>query len=193
MLVVCRNCQRGNREDASFCDGCGTRLSGASDTPEAPPQVELRYGTFVFCDMVQSTALANRIDLEELRRVFRWFRERVDAVTRQHGGHLIRFVGDGAFLSFGLPRASEDATEAAVQAGLSLVREISGGEPIPGLRLALRVGIASGTVVYGDVIEGAAVKEESIVGSVAHLAARLAAAAPPEPRSRPHRRPSRRA
>ncbi|MDM0045948.1 AAA family ATPase [Variovorax dokdonensis] len=148
--------------------------------PPLPAPVEFRYGTFLFCDMVQSTALANRIDLEELRQVFRWFREQVGVVANQHGGNIIRFVGDGAFLSFGLPQATEDATEAAVLAGLALVKAVSESEPIPGLRIALRVGIASGTVVYGDMIEGAAFKEESIVGAVAHLAARLAAAAPPD-------------
>lgn len=178
MSIACRHCQRANRDDATFCDGCGRRIATGTSY-DAYGAVELRYGTFLFCDLVHSTALASRIDGEDLRRVFQWFRGQVDIVARQHEGHLIRFVGDGAFLSFGLPQASEDSPESAVRAGLGLVRAISSTEPIPGVRLALRVGIASGTVVFGDVIEEAAIKEDSIVGSVAHLAARLAAAASP--------------
>lgn len=178
MPLQCRHCQRTNRDDASFCDCCGRRLRGGAADAASESTVELRYGTFVFCDLVHSTALANRIDLEDLRRVFRWFREQVDLVARHHDGHLIRFVGDGAFLSFGLPEASEDATESAVRAGLALVSAISTGEALPGISLALRVGIASGTVVFGDLIDEAVVKEQSVVGSVPHLAARLAATAP---------------
>jgi len=179
MLIECRHCQRANREDALFCDACGRRMAAGGELAERAA-VELRYGTFVFCDMVHSTALANRIDLEDLRRVFRWFRQQVDLVAKQHDGHLIRFVGDGAFLSFGLPRASEDAAESAVRAGLGLVNAMRAGEPIPGLKLSVRVGIASGTVVFGDMIDEPLIKEESVIGTVPHLAARLADQAPPD-------------
>jgi class 3 adenylate cyclase/tetratricopeptide (TPR) repeat protein len=178
MTIECHQCHHRNRAEASFCDECGCRLRGEEADSSRARLVELRHGTFAFCDLVGSTELANRLDLEDLRLVFRWFREQVAMVSRLHDGHLIRFIGDGAFLSFGLARASEDASEAAVRAGLALVTAISAREPLPGVSLALRVGIASGTVVVGDMIDEAVVKEESVVGSVPHLAARLAAAAP---------------
>ena len=179
MPVLCSSCQRQNRDGARFCDGCGTAL-GAADTSQAQVQrsVELRHGTFMFCDLVQSTRLANRLDLDNLRLVFRAFREAVADVTRRHGGFLTRFVGDGAFMSFGYPEAREDAAESAVLAGLDLVKALRAATPVAGVSLDVRVGIASGTVVMGDLIDESAVHEEAVVGSVPHLAARLVAEAP---------------
>jgi class 3 adenylate cyclase/tetratricopeptide (TPR) repeat protein len=175
--IACPSCRHENRASARFCDECGTGLIAAYSRAQ-DRVVELRHGTFLFCDLVNSTLLANRLDLEDLRIVFRAFREVVGEVTRAHGGYLNRFVGDGAFVSFGYPVAREDAEESAVRAGLEMVRALRASKSAVDVELDLRVGIASGTVVVGEMIGGAAVSEESVIGSVPHLAARLLSEAP---------------
>jgi class 3 adenylate cyclase len=139
---------------------------------------ELRHATLLFCDLVDSTLLANRLDLEDFREVSRTFEARVADVCRRQGGYVLRILGDGAFMAFGYPRAEDDAAEAAVHAGLLLVEEVRALRPLPEVTLALRVGIASGTAVMGELIDVAVVKEEAVAGPVANLAARLAGAGP---------------
>lgn len=180
MVNTCPACLHQTRRRARFCDRCGIPLDGPiPPLADHDRSVEQRHATFLFCDLVHSTQLANTLDLEDLRRVFRQFRYTVAEVAKRHAGHLTRFVGDGAFMSFGYPEAREDAPDSAVRAGLDLVRSVRSMAPMPGVSLDLRVGIASGTVAVGDLIDEAAVKEESVIGSAPHLAARLVAEAPP--------------
>lgn len=179
MPFVCPACQHPYRESARYCDQCGQRLDAVVPPPKAERRAELRQATFLFCDLVQSTRMANQLALEDLRLVFRSLREVVAQATQRHDGYLMRFVGDGAFVSFGYPEAREDAAESALRAGLEMLRELRRSSPVPGVTLEMRVGVASGTVVVGEEIDESAVKEESVIGSVPHLAARLVALAPP--------------
>ncbi|HJZ72696.1 MAG TPA: AAA family ATPase [Vicinamibacterales bacterium] len=176
MHAICSICGTTNRVNARFCDECGKPLAEATSAA-SERGVELRHATILFCDLVESTRLANRLDLEDLRVVFRVFRDVVARVVADHGGHVKGFVGDGAFVSFGYPLGREDAEEAAIRAAIQLVHALETSNPI-GVHLEVRVGIASGTVVVGDSIAGVAVAEESVIGSVPHLAARLLALAP---------------
>lgn len=133
----------------------------------------------LFCDIVDSTVLANRLDPEDLLAVFTKFREIVRSVTRKHSGFRLRFIGDGARIVFGHPDTREDATESAVRCGLAVAEEMRAAKLLPDHVLELRVGIASGTAVLDEDLEETAVTNEAIVGTVVHLAARLAAAAAP--------------
>lgn len=180
MALPCPDCAQINRPGARFCDQCGLRFSEDHQVRAIPNrQIGLRHGTFVFCDLVQSTRLAARLDLDDLRTVYKSFQHAVATVSRRHGGHLIRFVGDGAFISFGYPEAREDAAESAVRTGLDLVRSLSSLDVVKGVSLELRVGISSGTVVMGDTIDESAVHEDSVYGQVPALAVRLLSVAPP--------------
>ena len=163
MAASCPECDQVNRAGANYCDHCGIRLAGETASGEGRVRtVGLRHGTFIFCDLVQSTRLAARLDLDDLRIVYKSFQRAVAAVSRRHGGHLIRFVGDGAFITFGYPEAREDAAESAVRAGLDLVSSLGKLDVVQDVRLELRVGVASGTVVMGDNIDEAAVHEDSV-------------------------------
>lgn len=186
MAVICAACREPNRPGARYCDACGTRLDDSRAVPGHDRTIERRPVTVAFCDLAQSTRLANTLDVDDLRVVFRHFREIVEAVVRQHDGHEIRplhtavqFNGDGAFILFGYPQARDDAAECAVDAGLSLIAGIRRARPVAGVTLDARVGIASGTAVTGDLQREAATHQESVVGSVVHLAARLVAEAQP--------------
>ncbi|MDM0105030.1 adenylate/guanylate cyclase domain-containing protein [Variovorax sp. J22R24] len=140
---------------------------------------ELRQGTVLFCDLVQSTRLANVLDPDDLRLVFSSIHRVVREVSRRHSGYIVRFVGDGAFVVFGYPAIQEDSAESAVRAGIDFVHSIRSVRAPAPASLEMRVGIASGTVVMGEMIDGAAIDEQSVTGPVAHLAARLVACAPP--------------
>ena len=177
MTLSCLKCQSPNRDGARFCDNCGEPIGAIQEGQKR--HVELRHGTLVYCDLVQSTELANRLDIEDLRLVFKAFYLCVDEVCKRHRGFLIRFVGDGAVMSFAFPVVLENAAESAIRAALQLTSEIRQATPVPGVDLNLRVGIASGTVAVGDLTNEAALKEEAIFGLVPHLAARLMASAAP--------------
>ncbi len=168
----CLGCRAPARPGARFCDQCGLRLLAAD-------RGELRVGTLLFCDLVQSTQLAHQLNLDDLHHVFAAVQRAVRQVSWRHDGYLVRFVGDGAFIVFGYPTVHEDSALSAVAAGLDLVQAVAGIDNPAGEPLQLRVGIATGRVVMGEMVVGAAIDEQSVAGPVAHLAARLAAAAEP--------------
>src|SRR5882762_3780256 len=86
-------------------------------------------------------------------------------------------MGDGVLVYFGYPQAHEDDPERAVRAGLAVIDEVAGVD-IPE-RLAVRLGIASGLVVVGDLIGEGAAQERGVVGETPNLAARLQGLAEP--------------
>jgi hypothetical protein len=86
-------------------------------------------------------------------------------------------MGDGVLVYFGYPQAHEDDAERAVRAGLDLVQavsELKSGDP-----LQIRVGIATGLVVVGDLVGSGEAQERGIVGETPNLAARLQGIAEP--------------
>jgi class 3 adenylate cyclase len=97
-------------------------------------------------------------------------------VTR-FGGFAARRVGDGVLVYFGYPRAHEDDPERAVRAGLALIEEIGQLESPEPLRV--RLGIATGLVVVGDLVGSGISNENEVVGAVPNLAARLLSLAEP--------------
>jgi class 3 adenylate cyclase/tetratricopeptide (TPR) repeat protein len=158
-------------------------IAGLSEVmaPPAPlgtlaAQAERRQITFLFCDLVGSSALAIRLDLELLRDVISSYYETVANVIARFDGFVARYMGDGALAYFGYPQAHEDAARLAVRAGLALVGAVA-ALPAPE-RLHARVGIATGLVVVGD-LAGAATEHE-VVGEAPNLAARLQALAAPD-------------
>ncbi len=148
---------------------------------EAPrAEAERRQITIMFCDLADSTALSNSLDVEELRVVLRTFQAAAGLVIERQGGFVNSYMGDGILTLFGYPQAHEDDAKRAVRAGLELVAAVAALQPLPGgVRLRLRVGIATGTVVVGEVIGAGASREESVVGSTPNLAARLQSLALP--------------
>ena len=94
------------------------------------------------------------------------------------GGRIARYEGDGVLAYFGYPAASEADAERAVRAGLELAHRI-GAESIAGERLSVRVGIASGVVIVGELLRSHAADNPPVVGEPPNLAARLQALAEP--------------
>ena len=103
------------------------------EPPGSPPSAtgERRQLTVLFGDLVGSTALAERLDPEDVGEVLRAYQECCTAAIVRLGGHVARYLGDGVLAYFGYPRAQEDAAERAVRAGLAIV-EATDRLPRPG-------------------------------------------------------------
>jgi class 3 adenylate cyclase/predicted ATPase len=150
----------------------------SSDAP-APTDAERRQLTVMFCDLVGSTALAARLDPEDLREVIAAYHRAVADTVAGLDGFVAKYMGDGVLVYFGYPRAHEDDAERAVRAGLGVIDAV-GRLDIQSVKLQARVGIATGLVVVGDLIGEGSAREQSVVGETPNLAARLQALAEPD-------------
>jgi class 3 adenylate cyclase len=152
--------------------------ASAATAAEAPANsAERRQLTVMFCDLVGSTALSARLDPEDLRTVVGAYHRCAAAVIERTGGFVAKYMGDGVLAYFGYPRADEHDAERAVRAGLALVEAVAGLETAVGEPLQVRVGIATGLVVVGDLIGEGEARERGVVGETPNLAARLQALA----------------
>ena len=127
----------------------------------------------MFCDLVGSSALAARLDPEDLRSVIGAYHDCIARVIAQNDGVIARYIGDGVLASFGYPQAHEDDAEQATRTGLKLVDAVASIQTDIGARLQVRVGIATGIVVVGDLTGEGAAKEHAVIGETPNLAARL--------------------
>jgi len=132
----------------------------------------------MFCDLVDSVGLAERLDPEILRDILRDYQHRATKIVEAAGGLVARYHGDGILSYFGYPVVSEDDAECAIRAGLELIKDVESLPPSPE-KLFVRVGIATGTVVVGELVASAAADQPSIVGGTPNLAARLQSIAEP--------------
>jgi class 3 adenylate cyclase len=161
----------------STAEANATSAVAAADVSAQP--AERRQLTVMFCDLVGSTALSARLDPEELRAVIGGYHHCCAAVIERAGGFVAKYMGDGVLAYFGYPRADERDAERAVRAGLALVEGVAGVDTAARTRLQVRVGIATGLVVVGDMIGEGAAQEQAVVGETPNLAARLQALAQP--------------
>jgi hypothetical protein len=104
----------------------------------------------MFCDLVGSTPLSGRYDPEDLREIVGAYHRCVADAVAPFAGFVAKYMGDGVLIYFGYPEAHEDDAERAVRAGLAVIDAVGGlTTPEP---LNVRLGIASGIVVVGDLI-----------------------------------------
>jgi class 3 adenylate cyclase len=142
------------------------------------PEAEKRHATVVKCDIVGSTGVMQSLDLDGQLAFKRGWEQLVTQVASRHAGHVERFEGDGALLTFGHPEGREDAAESAIRMGLELVENVRGATFVPGARLQVRVGIASGQIAV--LKRPLVAKSESIAGVTIDMAERLRAGADPD-------------
>jgi class 3 adenylate cyclase len=134
---------------------------------------ERRQLTVMFCDLVGSTALASRLDPEDLREVIGAYHKRVAETIGRFEGFVAKYMGDGVLAYFGYPQAHEDDAERAVRAGLAVVEAVR-KMPTPEA-LQVHIGLATGLAVVGDLIGSGAAQEQAVIGETPNLAARLQA------------------
>lgn len=173
MAVQCPTCGASADADARFCSRCGRTLA-------AGIAVERRVvATILFCDLVESTKLGERVDPELLREIQAQYFAVCSLALHRHGGHIEKFIGDAVLCVFGIPRVSEDDALRACRAALDLLDGI--GELNERLaaewsvRLEVRVGINT-----GEVVAGALGRDQILAtGDAVNVAARLEQAAGP--------------
>jgi class 3 adenylate cyclase/predicted ATPase len=124
----------------------------------SPAAASRRTVTVLFCDIVDSTPLGERLDVETYRRIQRGYFDAVRGVLERHGGTVEKFIGDAVMAVFGLPVLHEDDALRALRAASELREAVA---PLDeelvrdhGLRLRVRVGVATGEVMTGDSAEG---------------------------------------
>ena len=155
-------------------------LRGPSPTPSSTDAAERRQLTVMFCDLVGSTAMSTRLDPEDMREVVAAYQKCVSETVRRFGGFVAKYMGDGVLAYFGYPQAHEHDAERAVRAGLAIVEAAPTLQTAAGAPLHVRVGLATGIVVVGDLLGSGEAQERGVVGDTPHLAARLQVIAPPD-------------
>jgi class 3 adenylate cyclase/predicted ATPase len=139
----------------------------------------------MFCDLVDSTALSERLDPEEWREVVRAYQATCAEVISRFDGHIAQYLGDGILVYFGYPMAHEDDVQRAIRVGLGIVEAMRGQGPgyklqergtIGGAQhtapLRLRIGIHTGLVVVGE-MGGGSKREQLALGDTPNIAARI--------------------
>jgi class 3 adenylate cyclase/tetratricopeptide (TPR) repeat protein len=166
------------RAIAELQGGAPARIETAIES--APrDDAERRHLTVMICDLVGSTALSARLDPEDMRVVIDAYHAACARITRTYDGFLAEFRGDGILAYFGYPTAHEDDAERTVRAGLDIIAAVARLETRAAEPLAVRIGIATGLVVIGDLSREGALREHAVVGETPNLAARLEALAEP--------------
>lgn len=128
---------------------------------------ERRNLAVLFCDLVGSTRMSEQLDAEELRDIVIGYQSTAVRVVQKYGGRISQFMGDGVMAYFGWPSARENNSESAVRAALEL------GRAVREIGLSCRIGIATGSVVVGDIQGDNLRLKDQVVGRTPNLAARL--------------------
>jgi class 3 adenylate cyclase len=171
-VASCPTCGTSNPDGAKFCQECGAPQGVLGERRR-------RLVTTLFCDLVGSTDLAERLDAEHLRRVLDGYFDAMRSAIGRHGGSVEKFIGDAVVGTFGIPETHEDDALRAVRAALDMRSAAEELDSAMGdrasVRIRVRIAINSGEA-FAD--EAAAV-EGRIGGDVFNTAARLQNAADP--------------
>ena len=155
-----------------------TELGGPRAAAVIRPEAERRQITAFFCDLVGSTALGSRLDPEDFNELISAYHTCIVETVQPFGGFVARHFGDGDLVYFGYPDAREDDAEQAIHAALEIVSAVGAIRAGIPEQLEVRVGIATGLVIVGD-LSLTEVQERQVVGEPLNIAARLQALAEP--------------
>jgi class 3 adenylate cyclase/tetratricopeptide (TPR) repeat protein len=162
-------------------------LEDDSTIPPEPtrsaPGAERRELTVMFCDLADSTVLAQQLDPEDLCEVIRAYQATAAAVIGQYEGYIAQYLGDGLLVYFGWPVAHEDDGLRGVHAGLGIVEAITTTlnprlQREKGVQIAIRLGLHTGPVVVGE-MGGGGRHEHLATGDTVNIASRLEGLAAP--------------
>ena len=170
-LPPIRKCTSAASEDITAAPSKATAAAGSAGDAERRPL------TVMFCDLADSTALSTRLDPEDLQDVIRAYQETCAEHIREYEGFVAKYMGDGILVYFGYPTSLERNAERAVRSALDIVAALAalnntlGREK--GIEIAVRVGIATGIVMVGEVVGEGMAQERTVIGEAPNMAARL--------------------
>jgi class 3 adenylate cyclase/tetratricopeptide (TPR) repeat protein len=170
---------RSFQSESSDADPREERTPVPSNSTAEQAEAERRQLTVMFCDLVGSTSLAERLDPEDFRDIIRSYQDACAGAISRYEGYVARYVGDGLLVYFGFPRAHEDDAERALHAALGIIAVMDRLSSRLGQTLEVRIGIATGHVVVGDIVGDGAAQEQTVIGETPNLAARLQGLADP--------------
>lgn len=198
--VPCPSCRASNPPEHRFCGQCGAPLdpaggqngtqAGVNTARPAPVHAasagtvlpgEMKQVTVLFCDIVGSTPLTERLGAEAMRDLVASFLDASLAEVDHYGGTTPQFTGDGFMALFGAPVTQEDHVQRALLAALAILEALGGTGDANGrekFHVPVRIGIHTGPVVFGP-IGGRAPMDYTAIGDTANVAARLQQAAEP--------------
>ena len=153
------------------------RTGAEATSPAQHRDAEFRQITVMFCDLVGSTQLSEKLDPEDLQKIIDSYRRECSTAIRRYGGEVARYLGDGVLAFFGWPYAHEDDAPRAVHAALEIVSVVT--KISESVTLACRVGVCSGSVVVGEIRNSTASWSMDAVGETPNIAARLQTLAEP--------------
>jgi class 3 adenylate cyclase/tetratricopeptide (TPR) repeat protein len=133
----------------------------------------------MFCDLVDWTGWAHRLDPEDLTRLTVAYYSLCCRRVAKFGGYTARFEGDGILAYFGYPTAREDAAECAIRAGLEIVDAMSRERLDGRYQCDVRVGMATGPAVISDVVGDGFAESSLVMGPTPSLAKRIQALTQP--------------
>ena len=139
---------------------------------------ERRHLTVMFCDLVGSTAMSSRLDPEDMWEVIRAYRAACARVVATYDGHIARFVGDEYTYS-AIPARTRMTRSGQCEQELDIIAAIGPLKTRAEERVEVRIAIATGLVVVGDLISGSVSEEQPMVGDTPNIAARLQSLAEP--------------
>jgi predicted ATPase/class 3 adenylate cyclase len=155
--------------------------TGQARAPRPDGHGERRIVTILFCDVADSTALAEQFDPEAWVEIVEEAFVALRSGIERYEGTVVRVLGDAILALFGAPVAHEDDPERAILAGLAM---LDGLGPFQerfaretGLRFGIRIGIHTGEVVVGTL--AAAAGEYTAMGDAVNVAARMQQLAAP--------------
>ena len=152
--------------------------SNAAAEPDLPPSLERRQLTVLVCSLAGMSRLSATLDPEEASALIAEYHRNCSEVISRYGGVMERFSADEMLVCFGYPQADEFDAEEAVHAGLALLETVTKLDTGCAAKLQLRVGIASGSVICGDLV-GHGRDKHGLLGEAVELAAGLQALAEP--------------
>src|SRR4029077_10849130 len=169
--IRCDRCQELTARPVRFCRQCGAPLP--ADQVVAAAQEVRKTVTCVVCDVVESTALGQRLDPVAVRWVMSLYFEEMRRAVERHGGTVEKFIGDAVMAVFGVPKLHEDDALRAVRAAQEMSAALHHlNEEVGaawGVTLAARIGVDTGEVVASET----QADQRLVTGGAVNMAARL--------------------
>ena len=137
-----------------------------------------RLLTVMFCDLVGSTELSTQLDTEDLQRLLQAYRLCLRDVIHKHKGYIAQYLGDGILVYFGYPETQESDCERALRAALDAITAVQELPLVAGVKLQVRIGLATGMVVIGKLVGAGNTDEVGAIGETPNIAARMQGLAP---------------